>query len=99
MEGFTKEKFLEAYNLVVEHYPFAIFVHRGLSVSEIVAEIEKKISESKKYGIKILNIHGIGSDNMLNITEAVKKIKDKYRLEITIEERSSLFVVKIKLNE
>lgn len=99
MEDFTKEKFLEAYNLVVEHFPFAIFVHRGMAVSEIENEVERKIAESQKYGIETLNIHGIGSDNILNITEVVKKIKKKYKFEIKIEEKSGLFVVKISITK
>lgn len=97
--GFTQEKFIDAYNLVVEQYPFAVFVHRGMSIAEIQREIEKKITESQKYGIEILNIHGIGSDNITNIIEAVKKIKPKYDLPYEIEQKSGLFVVKISLKK
>lgn len=98
-DSFTLEKFHVAYNLVVDHYPFAVFVHRGMSLIEIRSEITRKLDEGRKYGIKILNIHGIGSDNIINITQVAKELREKKNYEIFIENGGGMFVLKIIISK
>jgi hypothetical protein len=98
-EGFTNQTFLEAYNLVVETYPFAIFVHHAMTAAEIEEQAAIKIKVCRMYGIKTLSIHGIGSDNVHTISTALEAIKEKYKFETDIEGKGSLMVAKINIKE
>ena len=92
-----KQVFLEAYELIVEDFPFAIFVSRDMGVAEITREIKSKIDDCKKYGIETLNIHGIGEENIFNITKAVEALQKEVEFEFDFVKKGRLFVVKVSL--
>ena len=98
-EDFKQESFLDAYELIVGEYPFAIFVHRAMSPKEIEQVADKKIKECLTYGIKTLSVHGIGSDNVVTILQAVAEIKKKYGFKTNLELKGSLIVVKLKIHK
>lgn len=95
---FDRSNFLSAFDIVVEQFPFAIFVSKEMSVAEIKKQIKEKISESQKYGIETLNIHGIGTENTLNITRAIETLKREMALKLDIDSKGALYVVKIDLS-
>lgn len=89
--------FLETYELIVEDFPFAIFVSRDMSVAEITREIKNKINDCQKYGIETLNIHGIGEENIFNITKAVETLQKEVEFAFDFAKKGRLFVVKVSL--
>jgi hypothetical protein len=96
-DDFRPESFLEAYELIVNQYPFAIFVHRAMSSKEIEQVADKKIKECLSYGISTLSLHGIGSDNVVTILEAINEIKKKYNFKANMELKDNIIIVKIKI--
>lgn len=95
---FSKEKFLEVYNEIVNLYPFAVFIHHGMSSEEVEQIITQKIKASRQYGIKTLNIHGIGEENVAKIRKVVEKIEKEIKLKKRIEEEEGIIVVKLTLS-
>ncbi|MFA6431837.1 MAG: hypothetical protein WCV91_05635 [Candidatus Margulisiibacteriota bacterium] len=68
-----KEAFVETYDDIVTNHPFSIFVNAQMTKSGL----EEEIVSRKKYGIKLLNIHGIGKSNIKIINEVITKIEDE----------------------
>lgn len=96
---FTKKRFTTAYNEIVTYYPFATFVHRGMSEEEVEKEIVQKIETREQYGVNILNIHGIGQDNVAKIRNVVDKLKPKIKFQKRIEEEGDIIVVKLTIGD
>ena len=57
-------RFLERFDIIVGDSPFAIFVNEHMTEIDLTGIILRKIALNKKYGIKQMNIHGIGSANV-----------------------------------
>lgn len=74
--NFSIELFHQRYNVIVMQSPFAVFVNSVISDEELEQNVRSKIEQNKKYGIKSLNIHGLGETNVLKITNLLIKIKD-----------------------
>lgn len=66
---FSQQKFTERYNVIVDQYPFAVFVGRGMKFDQLKIDVFEKIKLNKKYGIPSLSIHGIGSENVQKIND------------------------------
>jgi glycosyltransferase involved in cell wall biosynthesis len=80
-----KESVQEIYQLIVDEYPFAVFVNRGITEKALEKMIRDKISSIEEYGIKTLTIHGIGEENNSKIQKVVLKLQDiltKYNMTI-----------------
>lgn len=71
---FSKEKFLNIYNLIIEESGFAVFVSGGMKQDKVKKKIVDKIRSNIKYGIKFVHIHGIGKENIQKIRKAVGEI-------------------------
>ena len=89
--NFSKDKFLERYNVIVMHYPFAVFVSKQMSLEDVEKEIVGKMERNKKYGIKTMNIHGIGKANVDKISEVLIQIKSDLIKLPTIESDQGLY--------
>ncbi len=96
--GFTVEKFLQVYEEIVTHYPFAIFIHRHMNSKTVEILIKKKIEDMEKYGISSLNIHGIGKYNVRIIKKAIRKLKGGVTFTEKIELREHIIVATVKRN-
>jgi len=94
--GFTVEKFLQVYEEIVTHYPFAVFIHRHMDAKTVEILIKKKIGDMEKYGISTLNIHGIGRYNVKRIKEAIRKLKGRVAFTEKIELREHIIVATVK---
>jgi len=91
-------RFSLLYQDIVEHYPFALFIHQWMGVEEVESQIKTKLEEMEKYGIAVLNIHGIGKGNKKTIRKAIVSISqdDKYsKLEFCTTELKEIIVVQI----
>ncbi len=95
LSGFTLGKFLKVYEEIVEFYPFALFVHGRMSEREIKQSIEEKIKIAKKYGIKTLNIHGIGSSNLKKIRKVIDEIEIEDKFDRRVEKEGNVIVIKL----
>lgn len=70
-EAVIKEHFEALYELVVYELAVTVFVYLTMKDAEVKDQIIKKIEQNLKYGIKFLNIHGIGKANVDKINEAL----------------------------
>jgi len=95
-DDFTNEKFLEIYNIVIRESAFAVFVNRSMSSEQTKDAIMQKMETNSKYGIKFLNIHGIGNHNVNKIKETISEIEKEKKLEKSIEEKQNIIIVRIK---
>jgi hypothetical protein len=86
---FTQEKFLDRYEVIVMQYPFAVFVSNRKSKSETKQEILQKIKLNKGYGIKQMNVHGIGKENVIKIQEILYEIKGEINWPAQIDSTGS----------
>lgn len=68
---FTKEQFLDNYELIIENAPFAYYVSARQTKEVLVAELLEKIPFGKKYGQSKLAIHAIGSENVKHAQQAI----------------------------
>jgi hypothetical protein len=73
---FSGLKFLERFEVIVTQYTFAVFVSATRDKKDIKKEILDKIELNRKYGIKKLNIHGIGEYNVQRIKEILSEINN-----------------------
>lgn len=96
-ENSAPENFKESYEIVIVQSPFAIFVNADMTVANIEEQIKVKVNDSQLYGIKTVNVHGIGSDNINKIFEAIKNLS-KTMDNIHVEyETVGMFVAKIEI--
>lgn len=93
--SFKEEKFLEIYEEIVRYSPFAFFVSRAMSDSEVIQHIMNKIEKMKGYGIKTLNIHGIGHTNVDKVKNALEEIEKKIKCTKSILEEDNIIVIKL----
>ncbi len=86
--GFSKEKFQPIYETIIAESGFAVFVSARMTGEQVVSSIREKIKANIKYGLKHINIHGIGQMNVKKIRETVEELLSKLRgLEKTIENK------------
>lgn len=86
--------FKSTYEDVVKNQPFTIFVDIQRKKDDIIKEINAK----KSYGMKEINIHGIGSSNIKVVKEVERyfeEIRDK--MPNRIEKKSEIGSISIKI--
>jgi hypothetical protein len=94
--NFEMERFRKIYNEVIENLPFTIFVNRSMNEKEIEASVREKLELMTKYGIRTLNIHGIGKRNIEIIKQVIQKAPKEF--EKHIEQENNVTVVKLSRN-
>ena len=81
----------------VINLPISYFVSYGKSQEMINKELKDKIRTSKKYGIKSLNVHGIGKENKNKIVQFQKLVSEENMLKISSlredEDRISIKII------
>ncbi|MEK7497648.1 MAG: hypothetical protein AAB656_01885 [Patescibacteria group bacterium] len=93
----SPDNFQEAYEIVIKQLPFAIFVHGDMTIADIEKKVKEKAKENKLYGIKFINLHGIGTDNINKITKASGELlAENPDFKITYEAKG-MFVARIEL--
>lgn len=90
----NEDDFESQFDEFVMTLPISYFVSYGKSQEMINKELKNKIKKSKQYGIKTINVHGIGKENKEKIIEFEKSISEDYTLKISSlkddEERKSI---------
>ena len=75
---FSSEKFIEYYNTIIHEEAFAVFISREMSSYEVKNTIESQIKRNLNYGVKKVDIHGIGRNNSMKIRDAIEDIEIVY---------------------
>lgn len=65
--NFSSDNFNNAYEIIVTESPYAVFINSSMSSEEAKECVLQRMEVSRKYGIKQLNIHGLGHDNVTKI--------------------------------
>ena len=78
-EETIRKHFSKLYSLVVYELTITVFVHFAMKEDEIKQQILDKIEQNMKYGIKFLNIHGIGKSNVKKINEIIDELEDRVK--------------------
>lgn len=89
-------KFSQIYEQIVTESPYAVFIHSGMSDKEVSNVVKQKMEISKKYGIKYLNIHGIGKENVDKITVLIKELTPQLTSLPEITSGNKFIAVKIR---
>jgi len=92
---FTLDQFRERYNVIVGQYPFAVFVSIRMSKEETKQKILQKIKLNKSYGIKQMNVHGIGKNNVIKIQQVLYEIRDEINWPAQIDSGDSFINAKV----
>ena len=82
----------------VMEQPITYFVSQIKSQEKMNEELFNKINKNKKYGIKRINIHGLGkinSDKIKDFSELIKERIDIKIISLTIEEFKASLILEI----
>lgn len=93
---FSQDKFLFSYNIIVDEFPFAIFINRSMSKIKVRKDVLAKIEKNRQYGIQTLNIHGIGKDNVGKIRELIMELEPTSNFKKELEEGENYIVVRLR---
>jgi hypothetical protein len=93
----AKEKFKIIYSTYVDAFRFTIFVCHWDKSDELIGKIESKINENAQYGIKFINLHGIGKDNIKKIKKIIDSLEEKYSIEKSIAEENKTIFAKLNI--
>lgn len=78
----SKEEFAKIYEQTVSSQILAVFVHGGMKQQDIENQVKHKVEASRKYGMKVVRVHGIGAQNVAKINSFLSesKVIDEYKL-------------------
>lgn len=93
--NFSAEEFLKIYEIIITESPYAVFINARMSEIDVKKEVLNRMEIGRKYGIKYLNIHGIGKDNADRITNLLKELTPKLAKPPEITRGERFIVVKI----
>jgi hypothetical protein len=91
-------RFLERFDVIVHDSPFAIFVNENMTETSLEEMVIRKVRLNRQYGIREMNIHGIGNANVRLIESVLSSDEVKGELlDIPeIDKRLNVIVVKVK---
>jgi len=93
---FSPSDFNIAYDRIVNESPYAVFINREMSNQVAEKEVRDRINTALNYGIRYLNIHGIGEENVEKIVYILEKLKSDFPLPQEIKRQGNVIVVKIQ---
>ncbi|KKU25611.1 MAG: hypothetical protein UX37_C0017G0003 [Microgenomates group bacterium GW2011_GWA2_46_16] len=100
LPSFSNEEFRVVYEDIISNCRFAAFVSSNMSASHTIDLITRKMNMAKKAGIKSINVHGIGEENIAKIKNILKKITEEYKLrEFSFEQSGKIFKTVIGISD
>lgn len=96
-QNYSHKRFLELYDDIIINSPFAIFVHRQMKEKDLEEHINRKLLNLAKHGMKTLNIHGIGHENVATIKKAIEKAEKRSSFNKEIIEQNNIINAKLHL--
>jgi len=79
-DDFSEKAFLAMYNLIVEEEAFAIFVSSSMTIDQLRAIVQNKVTRNMRYGVYFLTIHGIGRECVDTIRGIIPDIESDYEV-------------------
>lgn len=97
--GFTPDKFLKIYDVIIDQQAFSVFVHSGMTDAEVDGRVHQQLKQNLSLGQSYVNIHGIGKDNIKKIQKVVAAFEDdpKYASSLSKHEDRSGQILFIRL--
>ncbi len=95
--GFVNAHFLENWDLILTHLPFAAFISNNFSQTETTDHIREKLERSQKYGFYFVNIHGLGHENVAKIERSIQELEKTYSFEKSGKFGRSYIMVRLSL--
>jgi len=94
---FRVHAFRDYFNKIVSLHHFAIFVSRDMRSDELEGTVRTKLNAYKKYGIRFLDIHGIGKQNVEKIKQlhAMLEAED---MQISINQVGNIIHLRVNLS-
>lgn len=96
-ENIIKQRFTFIYNDIISNLPITIFVSHYDKPDKLKDRITNKLINNFKYGIQILNIHGIGKSNIKKIEKIINDIENQYHMNKSVNIEENIIIAKINL--
>ena len=90
--NFSIDEWQKYFKLIVRTSPFAVFVHKEMSEEELSGMIVYRLSTNIRYGIKFVDIHGIGWGNVKKIKKILRELQKKRDLDPEIQSPSKTII-------
>ncbi len=74
LPDFSLEQFQKTYDKIVTQIPFAVFCNKSMTAEELKQIVIMKVKRNVRYGIRQLNIHGIGRGNADKVLKVVEEL-------------------------
>ncbi|MBS3102492.1 hypothetical protein J4458_03520 [Candidatus Woesearchaeota archaeon] len=98
--NFSIDEWQKYFKLIVRTSPFAVFVYRDMSEEELSGIIMYRLDTNIKYGIKFVDIHGIGWDNVKKIKNILRELQKERDLDPEIQSPSKMIIhVRISIDD
>jgi len=94
--GKSEHEIKKELNFIIEESAFALFVHSHMKENDVCEKAKAKIESNKKAGKPYLNVHGIGSKNVMLVQGLKPVIKAQYS-NANFEENSVAEYINLKI--
>ena len=94
-ESSAIDKFQILYRIIVEEVSFSVFVSYWMKSEEIKKLIQNKMETNLNYGVKFVNIHGIGKRNVKIIRAIIEEIEGSQKITKSIKEENKIIFVRL----
>lgn len=94
---FNPDEFKDTFNFIVDTTPFTVFLSNSMSEDVAIEAIKDKLARCQRYGMKQLNIHGIGEENLNKIDNILEneEVKSGFDASPTVTKKGNVVHVKI----
>lgn len=95
----AQEEFNNVFNTMAEELPISVFMCHKMSADEVKKQIINKVENNSKYGVRFLNIHGIGTHNIKTIQSTVAELEKTrdFKKNIKLDEKRQIISVRLEL--
>lgn len=93
-------KFQQVYHNIVDELPWTVFVSRHSPSVQIKSEVLGKIDANLKYGIRWLNIHALGKENLCKLRSVLDELEaERADLHVEITKDEQRMTVRLKVTK
>lgn len=73
-EDFVQSDYQDRFEEIIRYEPFTVFVSRYDSNKDILIETRRKLRKYNKYGVRFVDVRGIGQENIRKIRTVVNRL-------------------------
>jgi len=77
--NYSEEEFKKIYEQTINNRILVTFVHGHMDKEEVKNDIKNKITTSRRYGLKVVHLHGIGRKNVGTINAFLKENEEFFK--------------------